>query len=82
MSDDEFSFEGGLFEEPEDFAPPPTPAHFAKYDRKHSPQDGTPSQITLRLVGNSPLWGHLLWNAGSLAKTINVHVSKVNYQET
>lgn len=64
MSDDEFSFEGGLFEEPEDFAPPPTPAHFAKYDRKHSPQDGTPSQITLRLVGNSPLWGHLLWNAG------------------
>lgn len=64
MSDDELSIEGGLFEEPEDFAPPPPQAHFAHYDRKQSTQDGNPSQITLRLVGKSPLWGHLLWNAG------------------
>ncbi|CAH2352281.1 protein N-terminal and lysine N-methyltransferase Efm7p [[Candida] railenensis] len=60
MSDDEFSLEGGLFEEPEGFSKPPPAPHFADYERKTSPA----SNIHLRLVGSSPLWGHLLWNAG------------------
>lgn len=62
MSDDEVSLGGGLFEEPEDFRPPPLEAHFVSYERKVSGLD--PSEISLRLVGKSPLWGHLLWNAG------------------
>lgn len=59
MSDDEFSLEGGLFEEPEGYTKPPPAAHFAKYERKTNA-----APIDLRLVGSSPLWGHLLWNAG------------------
>ncbi|CAN3501416.1 protein N-terminal and lysine N-methyltransferase EFM7 [Diutina catenulata] len=59
MSDDEF---GGFFEEPEGFRPPPPAAHYASYDRK--PEGGKPSTVKLRLVGSSPLWGHMLWNAG------------------
>ncbi|KAG7662671.1 EFM7 [[Candida] subhashii] len=61
MSDDEFE-SGGLFEEPEGFTPPPPSSHFAKYTRKSTTV--TPTEITLKLVGKSPLWGHLLWNAG------------------
>ncbi|EGW34293.1 uncharacterized protein SPAPADRAFT_59716 [Spathaspora passalidarum NRRL Y-27907] len=63
MSDDEVSFDGNLFEEPEDFLPPPPESHFAKYTRKVV-HDNQPQEITLKLVGKSPLWGHLLWNAG------------------
>ncbi|CCE65243.1 hypothetical protein TPHA_0K01090 [Tetrapisispora phaffii CBS 4417] len=65
MSDNEF-LGGGLFDEPEDFLPPPPPAHFANYERSYV-SDSSASQkkdIKLRLVGTSPLWGHLLWNAG------------------
>ncbi|VEU23294.1 DEKNAAC104420 [Brettanomyces naardenensis] len=64
MSDD--LLPSSLFEEPPDFLPPPAEAHFVNYSRTHnSPADlnGIPS-IHLRLVGKSPLWGHLLWNAG------------------
>lgn len=60
MSDDEL-IETGLFEEPEGFNPPPPEPHFAKYQRKNK---SNPSELNLRLVGKSPLWGHLLWNAG------------------
>ncbi|CAH6719861.1 protein N-terminal and lysine N-methyltransferase Efm7p [[Candida] jaroonii] len=58
MSDDELDLGTGMFEEPEDFRPPPPPDHFAEYE--------TPNKETvkLKLVGKSPLWGHLLWNAG------------------
>lgn len=60
MSDIE-SLSGNLFEEPEEFRPQPPEPHFVTHDR----EDGLiPAQIRLRLVGNSPLWGHLLWNAG------------------
>jgi nicotinamide N-methyltransferase len=62
MSDDEFGLEGGLFEEPEGFLPPPPPPHSASYERKL--ENVSPKTIDLRLVGKSPLWGHLLWNAG------------------
>lgn len=62
MSDDEISIEGNLFEEPEGFRPPPPEAHFTDYKRIEGKSD--PSSLKLRLVGKSPLWGHLLWNAG------------------
>ncbi|KAH3686438.1 hypothetical protein WICPIJ_002618 [Wickerhamomyces pijperi] len=64
MSDTESLFEGAgdLFQEPEDYYQPPPSAHFAAYERKDKSK--TPSSIQLRLVGSSPLWGHLLWNAG------------------
>ncbi|CAI5755918.1 unnamed protein product [Candida verbasci] len=53
---------GDLFEEPDGFRPPPPESHFAKYERKI---DGAnPKEIELKLVGKSPLWGHMLWNAG------------------
>lgn len=61
MSDEEL-FDGGLFEIPDDFLPPPEAPHYAKYERKVT--TAAPSEITLQLVGKSPLWGHLLWNAG------------------
>ncbi|KAK6458954.1 putative methyltransferase-domain-containing protein [Scheffersomyces xylosifermentans] len=61
MSDDEINFDGGLFEEPENFLPPPPESHFASYERK---VNASPTKIDLKLVGKSPLWGHLLWNAG------------------
>lgn len=67
MSDSESIDQGfGLFTEPEDFLPPPPSAHFAEYERcRISPKSTSQlKQIKLRLVGSSPLWGHLLWNAG------------------
>lgn len=60
MSDDEL-IDTGLFDEPEGFLPPPPEAHYATYKRT---KEAEPSEIKLRLVGKSPLWGHLLWNAG------------------
>lgn len=75
MSDTE-SLSGGLFEEPEDFRPPPPEAHFANYTREEiSPLSKSQKKdIKLRLVGNSPLWGHLLWNAGIYtAKHLDKH---------
>ncbi|CCC69881.1 hypothetical protein NCAS_0D03000 [Naumovozyma castellii] len=71
MSDVE-SINGALFEEPEDFAPPPPEPHFANYERKHIDLQVSKSamkEIPLRLVGKSPLWGHLLWNAGIYTAT-------------
>lgn len=46
-----------LFEEPEDFRPPPPPKHLVDYTRALAP-----TSIHLLLLGHSPLWGHLLWN--------------------
>lgn len=62
MSDDDISIEGGLFEEPEGYYKAPPEPHFASYERKVASTKH--SHIKLRLVGLSPLWGHLLWNAG------------------
>lgn len=75
---DEEEISPSMFEEPEDFRPPPPPSHFVQYDRfVLDPKTGQPSTVTakpqqisgpesikLRLIGSSPLWGHLLWNAG------------------
>lgn len=60
MSDVE-SIDAALFEEPEGFRPPPPSPTFATYERKGEKE---PKNVRMRLVGKSPLWGHLLWNAG------------------
>lgn len=66
MSDVESFTGGALFDEPEDFRPPPPQAHFAHYERTNisAESHSQKKDIELRLVGSSPLWGHLLWNAG------------------
>ncbi|KAK9463696.1 uncharacterized protein V1516DRAFT_668481 [Lipomyces oligophaga] len=68
-SDDELALEdsAGLFDEPEDFYKPPAPDTFDTYERKPEfVKAGEPSSIKLKLVGKSPLWGHLLWNASKV----------------
>jgi EEF1A N-terminal glycine/lysine methyltransferase len=52
-----------LFNEPEDFyLPSPKPT-----TEKHTLLSGR--ELSLRLVGHSPLWGHHLWNAGRVIAT-------------
>lgn len=62
MSDDEFEIGADLFEEPEGYVQPAPESHFVEYERISGKLN--PSKILLKLVGSSPLWGHLLWNAG------------------
>ncbi|CCK70970.1 S-adenosylmethionine-dependent methyltransferase KNAG_0F03080 [Huiozyma naganishii CBS 8797] len=76
MSDVESLEAGGLFEEPEGFLPPPPEPHYAEYDREMiSPMSKSKQRhIDLKLVGSSPLWGHLLWNSGIYtAKHLDKH---------
>jgi len=49
-----------LFREPKDYYAPAKPATFTTYTTKNG------TELTLRLVGHNPLWGHLLWNAGQV----------------
>lgn len=62
MSDDTYDLGGGMFEEPEGYVQPPPESHFVEYERILG--KANPAKIQLKLVGKSPLWGHLLWNAG------------------
>lgn len=62
MSDDEFDLGGGMFDDPEGYVKPAPESHFVEYERVSGKT--SPSKIKLKLVGSSPLWGHLLWNAG------------------
>ncbi|KAK3109549.1 Protein N-terminal and lysine N-methyltransferase efm7 [Teratosphaeriaceae sp. CCFEE 6253] len=68
VSDDEDDTTAGLFQEPDDFYLPekqPTSV-------EHRMLNG--QVLTLRLVGHSPLWGHLLWNAGrTIADYLETH---------
>lgn len=76
MSDTEdIELGGDLFAEPENFLPPPPESHFVTHTR-----DGgkAPGKIDLKLVGSSPLWGHLLWNAGKYtAQYLDKHADKL-----
>lgn len=49
-----------LFEEPKDFYTADKPATITTYTTNQG------LTVPLRLVGQSPLWGHLLWNAGKV----------------
>lgn len=55
-----------LFTEPADFGPVDSTPTFLNYERQNPPAD-EPSELTLQLVAKSPLWGHLLWNAGRVS---------------
>ncbi|KAK2784657.1 nicotinamide n-methyltransferase [Onygenales sp. PD_10] len=58
-SDNEADAEfGNIFQEPDDFLPPPKPATFEEYTMRSG------KTLKLRLVGSHPMWGFLLWNAG------------------
>lgn len=75
MSDTESLGDIGLFEEPESFRPAPPEAHYASYTRETISKAAKyqTQNIDLRLIGASPLWGHLLWNAG---KYTAMHLDK------
>lgn len=51
-----------LFKDPNDFYLSEPPNHFDFYERKD--KNCKIKKLRLRLLGKSPLWGHLLWNAG------------------
>ncbi|KAF2251172.1 hypothetical protein BU26DRAFT_592254 [Trematosphaeria pertusa] len=52
-----------LFQEPADYYQPEKVATFAS----HRLRSGT--ELSIRLVGHNPLWGHFLWNAGRTIST-------------
>ncbi|KAK4634055.1 Lysine N-methyltransferase [Fulvia fulva] len=66
-----------LFQEPDDFyqkEKPPTQV-------QHETLNG--DTLTLRLVGQNPLWGHLLWQAGrTIANYLEEHKSEVVQNKT
>ncbi|CAR25252.1 Protein N-terminal and lysine N-methyltransferase EFM7 [Lachancea thermotolerans] len=66
MSDTESFIQGDIFAEPEGYFQAEPEAHFAEYVREQVPSasKSQKKEVRLRLVGSSPLWGHLLWNAG------------------
>ncbi|EME48822.1 hypothetical protein DOTSEDRAFT_67766 [Dothistroma septosporum NZE10] len=74
-SDGEEAFD--LFQEPDDYyhkEKPPTQV-------QHQTLDG--ETLTLRLVGQNPLWGHLLWQAGrTIAKYLEEHKSELVQNKT
>jgi nicotinamide N-methyltransferase len=56
-----------FFEEPEGYFKPEPQPTFETYRRASANvKAGQPAAIKVRLVGRSPLWGHLLWNAGKV----------------
>lgn len=80
MSDTESFYDGDLFAEPSDYYKPPPEPHFATYVRETVPEtsENQSKEVKLRLVGSSPLWGHLLWNAGIYtAKHLDLHPEQV-----
>lgn len=57
-----------MFKEPEDYRPKTPPPTSTTY----TCLDGT--ELTFQLLGHSPLWGHILWNAGrTLASYLEAH---------
>lgn len=80
LLDTESLTESGIFEEPEDFYKPRPEAHFTTYTRDVISNEclSKSKNVKLRLVGSSPLWGHLLWNAGVYtAKHLDNHIEQV-----
>lgn len=63
MSDTEDFVSNDMFAEPEGYFKELPPAHLVKFTRTNPTCPG-PLELELDLVGSSPLWGHLLWNAG------------------
>jgi EEF1A N-terminal glycine/lysine methyltransferase len=60
----------GLFEEPTDYYQPEKSHSFIKYNLCSG------EELNIRLVGQSPLWGHILWNAAyTVAEFLESHAS-------
>ncbi|KAJ2742640.1 Protein N-terminal and lysine N-methyltransferase efm7, partial [Coemansia sp. BCRC 34301] len=56
-----------LFQEPEGYYPPKPEDKIEVFERNLEwVAAGTPSQITVNLLGTHPLWGHYLWNAAKV----------------
>lgn len=54
-----------IFQEPSDFYKPPPKPTVQEFERAAEyVQPGEPTTLKLNLLGHSPLYGHLLWNAG------------------
>jgi nicotinamide N-methyltransferase len=81
---EELEVDAGLFEEPEGYYPLPPEPTYELYSRlDQCVATGEPSSIKLRLVGKSPLWGHLLWNAGKVtADYLDTHRNEWCKQKT
>ena len=60
-SDEEVVSTGDLFDVPSDFRQARKPYTFAEYSLRSG------EILRVRLVGQNPLWGHVLWNAGRVA---------------
>ncbi|MCJ1254949.1 nicotinamide n-methyltransferase [Lignoscripta atroalba] len=58
--DDEDLAHSTIFQEPEGYFKPEKASTYAEYTMLSG------QILRLRLVGHSPLWGHLLWNAGQV----------------
>ncbi|KAF3912572.1 hypothetical protein ABW21_db0203101 [Orbilia brochopaga] len=72
--DDNEAIAPGLFAEPEGYYPPTPPPTFVT----HTLLPPSSLAITVRLVGKSPLWGHLLWNASRIcANYIQTHAAEL-----
>ncbi|ODV92724.1 hypothetical protein CANCADRAFT_1320 [Tortispora caseinolytica NRRL Y-17796] len=78
MSDDTEGL-GDLFADPEGFYAKPPPPKFDVFERDIMVAKDSPvKSVKVRLVGKSPLWGHLLWNAGkSCARYIDRHSDRL-----
>ncbi len=84
--DNDIDINVDLFEEPSEFYKSPPKPTFITYERQSQTQTQTqtqtesqiqlqPSSIEIRLVGNSPLYGHILSNAGrSTAKYLDTEI--------
>ncbi|AAS54774.1 AGR284Wp [Eremothecium gossypii ATCC 10895] len=69
-----------LFGEPDGFYEKPAESHFAEYERSAVPAQSArrDTQVRIRLVGSSPLWGHLLWNSAIYtARHLDAHPEQV-----
>ncbi|KAF2484094.1 hypothetical protein BDY17DRAFT_294968 [Neohortaea acidophila] len=79
MSDGDASQDGELniFEAPEGYYPPEKQPTSASYRTLSG------VELRLRLIGHSPLWGHLLWNAGrTLATYLEQHAQTLIANKT
>lgn len=66
-SSDDFEISTDMFVEPDNYYPPePEPTFIDFHRTAEFVKPNEPRTLNLRLVGKSPLWGHLLWNAGKL----------------
>lgn len=62
---DDLFFMRSIFEEPEGYYEKKPESHFTEYVRENISEVSKSKKrvLPIRLVGSSPLWGHILWNS-------------------